>query len=25
VEYRIKVTHLWPEYKAASTSRPEHV
>jgi hypothetical protein len=25
VEYRIKVTRLWPEYKAASTSRPEHV
>jgi hypothetical protein len=25
VEYRIKVTHLWKEYKAASTSRAEHV
>ena len=25
VEYRIKVAHLWPEYKGASTSRPEHV
>ena len=25
VEYRIKVTHLWPEYKRASTSCPEHV
>ena len=25
VEYRIKVTHLWPEYKRASTTRPEHV
>ncbi len=25
VEYRIKVTHLWPEYKRASTSRTEHV
>ena len=25
VEYRIKVTHLWPEYKAASTAGPEQV
>lgn len=25
VEYRIKVTHLWPEYKGASTSRAEPV
>ena len=25
VEYRIKVTHLWKEYKGASTSRAEHV
>ena len=25
VEYRIKVTHLWQEYKGASTTRPEHV
>jgi len=25
VEYRIKVTHLWGEYKGASTSRPQHV
>jgi hypothetical protein len=25
VEYRIKVTHLWAEYKGASTSRTEHV
>jgi len=25
VEYRIKVTHLWNEYKRASTSRAEHV
>jgi hypothetical protein len=25
VEYRIKVTHLWSEYKRASTSRTEHV
>jgi len=25
VEYRIKVTHLWPDYKRASTTRPEHV
>ena len=25
VEYRIKVTHLWNEYKHASTSRAEHV
>ena len=25
VEYRIKVTRLWQEYKGASTSRPEHV
>jgi hypothetical protein len=24
-EYRIKVTHLWPEYKRASETRPEHV
>jgi hypothetical protein len=24
-EYRIKVTHLWPEYKRISTTRPEHV
>lgn len=25
VEYRIKVTHLWSEYKRASASRTEHV
>ena len=25
VEYRIKVTHLWPEYKRTSATRPEHV
>jgi len=25
VEYRIKVTHLWQEYKGASTSGPEQV
>lgn len=25
VEYRIKVTHLWPEYKRLSTARLEHV
>jgi hypothetical protein len=25
VEYRIKVTHLWQEYKDASTTRPEYV
>ncbi len=25
VEYRIKVTHLWSEYKRASTSRPQYV
>src|SRR5437868_7551049 len=25
VEYRIKVTHLWNQYKRASTSRAEHV
>ena len=25
VEYRIKVTHLWAEYKRASTTRAEHV
>lgn len=25
VEYRIKVTHLWQEYKGASTTRAEHV
>ena len=25
VEYRIKVTHLWPIYKRASASRSEHV
>jgi hypothetical protein len=25
VEYRIKVTHLWPEYKRLSATRPEHV
>ena len=25
VEYRIKVTHLWGEYKDASTSRNQHV
>jgi len=25
VEYRLKVTHLWPEYKRASMSRREHV
>ena len=24
-EYRIKVTHLWPEYKRASATRTEHV
>jgi len=24
-EYRIKVTHLWPEYKRISTTRPDHV
>jgi hypothetical protein len=24
-EYRIKVTHLWPQYKRASASRTEHV
>jgi hypothetical protein len=24
-EYRIKVTHLWPEYKCASAIRSEHV
>ncbi len=24
-EYRIKVTHLWPEYKRASAPRSEHV
>ncbi len=24
-EYRIKVTHLWPEYKRTSATRPEHV
>jgi len=24
-EYRIKVTHLWPEYKSISETRPEHV
>jgi len=24
-EYRIKVTHLWPEYKRASATRAEHV
>jgi hypothetical protein len=24
-EYRIKVTHLWPEYKTISATRPEHV
>jgi len=24
-EYRIKVTHLWPEYKRVSASRAEHV
>ena len=24
-EYRIKVTHLWPEYKLASATRPGHV
>jgi hypothetical protein len=24
-EYRIKVTHLWPEYKSISATRPEHV
>ena len=24
-EYRIKVTHLWPEYKRASGTRSEHV
>jgi hypothetical protein len=24
-EYRIKVTHLWPEYKRASATRSEHV
>ena len=25
VEYRIKVTHLWPQYKHTSATRPEHV
>lgn len=25
VEYRIKVTHLWPEYKCLSAARLEHV
>ena len=25
VEYRIKVTHLWAEYKDSSAPRPEHV
>jgi hypothetical protein len=25
VEYRIKVTHLWPEYKRASATSAEHV
>ena len=25
VEYRIKVTHLWPGYKRISATRPEHV
>jgi hypothetical protein len=25
VEYRIKVTRLWPEYKRLSATRPEHV
>lgn len=25
VEYRIKVTHLWPQYKGTSATRPEHV
>jgi hypothetical protein len=25
IEYRIKVTHLWPEYKRLSVMRPEHV
>jgi Zn-dependent peptidase ImmA (M78 family) len=25
IEYRIKVTHLWPEYKRLSAMRPEHV
>jgi hypothetical protein len=25
VEYRIKVTHLWPEYKRASATRSETV
>lgn len=25
VEYRIKVTHLWADYKRASTARAEHV
>jgi IrrE N-terminal-like domain len=25
VEYRIKVTHLWLDYKRASATRPEHV
>jgi hypothetical protein len=25
VEYRIKVTHLWAEYKDASKARAEHV
>jgi hypothetical protein len=24
-EYRIKVTHLWPEYRRPSATRPEHV
>jgi hypothetical protein len=25
IEYRIKVTHLWPQYKHLSAARPEHV
>lgn len=25
VEYRIKVTHLWADYKSASATRTEHV
>jgi hypothetical protein len=25
VEYRIKVTHLWPDYKVSSRTRAEHV
>ena len=25
IEYRIKVTHLWPEYKRLSATRPVHV